>query len=59
MNIQWQKHKLDDVMDYFVHGFAPKKDGTKVLRAEWFVDPVKNTVVFMLYVDEPPDNRPE
>lgn len=58
MNIQWQEHKLDDVMDYFSKGFAPKPNGAKVVKAEWFIDTNKNKVVFRLYVDEPPDNRP-
>jgi len=53
MTIEWQEHKLNEVMAYFVEGFTPKKYGTKVIKAEWFIDTGQNKVVFKLYVEKP------
>jgi hypothetical protein len=54
MTIQWQEHKLSDVMAHFVDGFEPK-DGKKVVKGEWFIDTTQNKVVFKLYVENAPD----
>lgn len=46
----WQTHSLDSIVHFFADKFELKK-GQKILRAEWFIDPVKNTVIFRLLIE--------
>ena len=57
MSIKWQAENLETVIRYFIDSYKPKH-GEKIVNAEWFIDTAKGKVVFRLYVDEPPDNRP-
>jgi hypothetical protein len=43
----WVEHPLTDVLRCYADMFEAQ-DGRKILRREYFVDPVKNVVVFKL-----------
>ncbi len=43
----WQKHKIQEVLDYFVKDFN-LPSGTKILNSESFFDAQKGEVVFRL-----------
>lgn len=50
MNVVWQEASLDNVMQYFIKGFDQTK--IKIKHVEYFIDPVKKTVVFKLFTEE-------
>lgn len=54
MIIHYQEARFDDVLYFFAKSFKPR-DGEKIDHVEFFVDPVKNVVVFKLYVREKED----
>lgn len=49
---EYQERKLDEVMRYFAKDFQCKIPGEKIHHVEYFVDPVKQVVVFKLFVKE-------
>ena len=53
MKIMWIEQELDVVIDYFAQDFKPK-DG-EITRIDWFIDHVKDKVIFKLFVKEMTD----
>lgn len=45
--IIYQEEDLDTVMGYFVKGYE-----IETLKTEWFLDPIKNKVIFKLFVED-------
>lgn len=57
MEIRYQEVKLAEVLKFFADAFRKPKDG-KIASVEPFVDTGKGVVVFKLFVDKEPDNKP-
>lgn len=56
MNIRFEHQviSLSTVMDYFTRGFKPRT-GEKIAGIEWFLDPVKQKVIFKMSIQTPHD----
>ena len=51
MKIEYVECDIRKIMNYFAEGFSINQ----LRQPEWFIDSVKNTVVFKLYVQEESD----
>lgn len=54
MNIRFEHQviSLSTVMGYFTRGFEPK-NGEKITGMEWYLDPVKQKVIFKITIQTP------
>lgn len=58
MRTEYTEHSLSSILAYFAKDFTPKS-GEKIFRCEAVaVDQAKDKVVFRLFIEEAPDNRP-
>lgn len=54
MKIRYQEAKLSDVLEFFIQGFNIKEG--KIINSEKFIDTVKETVIFKLYIEDNANN---
>jgi len=47
-----QTAKIDIIMREWAKGYKPLNDSQEIMSTEWYVDPVKGTVVFVLNMKE-------
>ncbi len=57
MQICYSEHKLTDVLETFALGFkvAP---GDKIVKTEHFVDPMKGTVFYRIFIQQKGEDEP-
>lgn len=48
----WVEVPLSSVLSYYAYGFE-RKDGSEIVRLEYFVDTAKNVVLFKIVTREP------
>jgi hypothetical protein len=56
LDYEWQEHSIQSVMNYFKKGFQ-SKNGDEILGIDYFIDPVKERVIFRLTVSKKVQER--